>query len=44
MNAKDYRIWSILIRRIESILEFDIDGDYKCVLIKYEIENERNRK
>ena len=38
------RIWSLLIPRIEEVLEYDINPEYKYWIIKRLIELERERK
>ena len=43
INMEGIRVWSVLIPRIEGILKADITSEYKCVLIEYEIQRERNR-
>ena len=44
LSQKEFYAWSVLVPRIEEVLEADICSEYKCVLIKYVIQEARNRK
>ena len=43
-SLEELKTWSILIPRIEEILESNIRGKWKCVLIRYEIKEARKKE
>ena len=38
------RVWSLLIPRIEKVLGYKIESEYKCLIIEKLIKDERERE